>query len=89
MPRNFKLLEELEKFEKGSGDMYISAGLVNAEDIFLTEWNCSIMGCDGTAFADHFYELRCTCTDQYPIAPPRIRFVSKINMGCVNQVCVT
>ena len=38
-PRNFKLLEELEHSEKGLGDMSISYGLVDASDIFLSEWN--------------------------------------------------
>lgn len=37
IPRNFKLLEELEKSEKGHGDMSISFGLVDSADTFLTE----------------------------------------------------
>jgi ubiquitin-protein ligase len=79
------LLDELEKFEKGSGDMNISAGLVDPEDIFLSEWNCSILGPQGTAFDEHFYELRVTCSEKYPVAPPKVRFVLKINIQCVNQ----
>jgi ubiquitin-conjugating enzyme E2 variant len=79
------LLEELDKFEKGSGDMNISAGLVNPEDIFLTDWNCSILGVDGTAFQERFYELRVTATDQYPDVPPVVKFKSRCNMACVNQ----
>mmetsp|Transcript_34854 Transcript_34854/g.78764 ORF Transcript_34854/g.78764 Transcript_34854/m.78764 type:complete len:124 (+) Transcript_34854:109-480(+) len=86
VPRNFRLLEELEKFEKGSGDMNISAGLVDPEDIFLTEWNCSLLGTPGTAFEEHFYELRVSCGENYPNVPPSVRFVSRVNMACVNQV---
>ena len=37
IPRNFKLLEELEKSEKGHGDMSISFGLVDSGDTFLTD----------------------------------------------------
>mmetsp|Transcript_17079 Transcript_17079/g.20107 ORF Transcript_17079/g.20107 Transcript_17079/m.20107 type:complete len:159 (-) Transcript_17079:118-594(-) len=85
VPRNFRLLEELEKFEKGSGDMHISAGLVDPEDIFLTEWNASMMGTPGTSFEDHFYELRVFCSPEYPVEPPSIRFITRVNMGCVNQ----
>ena len=25
------------------------------------------------------------CDDNYPQQPPKIKFISKINMGCVNQ----
>ena len=44
VPRNFKLLEELEKSEKGHGDMSISFGLVDSGDTFLTDWNGGILG---------------------------------------------
>jgi len=32
-----------------------------------------------------FYELRIHCTDKYPAAPAEIRFISRINMNCVDQ----
>ena len=44
VPRNFKLLEELEKSEKGLGDMAISFGLVDSGDTFLSDWNGGILG---------------------------------------------
>jgi hypothetical protein len=44
VPRNFKLLEELEASEKGLGDMAISYGLVDSGDIFMREWNGGILG---------------------------------------------
>mmetsp|Transcript_579 Transcript_579/g.940 ORF Transcript_579/g.940 Transcript_579/m.940 type:complete len:147 (-) Transcript_579:104-544(-) len=85
MPRNFKLLEELEKSEKGVGDMAISYGLVDAGDTFLTEWNGGILGPPGTQHDGRFYELKITCPDNYPAVPPKVRFVSRINMNCVDQ----
>jgi hypothetical protein len=42
IPRNFKLLEELEKSEKGHGDMSISFGLVDSGDTFLSDCTSSI-----------------------------------------------
>lgn len=44
IPRNFKLLEELEKSEKGHGDMTLSFGLVDSGDTFLSDWNGGILG---------------------------------------------
>jgi ubiquitin-conjugating enzyme E2 variant len=43
VPRNFKLLEELEKSEKGHGDMSISFGLVDSGDTFLSDCACGIL----------------------------------------------
>jgi ubiquitin-conjugating enzyme E2 variant len=44
VPRNFKLLEELERSEKGHGEMSISFGLADPADTFLTDWNGGILG---------------------------------------------
>ncbi|KAL9186809.1 hypothetical protein ACHAXT_010529 [Thalassiosira profunda] len=85
VPRNFKLLEELEAHEKGQGDMSISYGLVDGADIFMGEWNGGILGPHGTQHDSRFYELRITVPEAYPAVPPRVRFVSKINMNCVDK----
>jgi len=49
VPRNFKLLAELEASEKGAGEMAISFGLVDAGDTFLTDWNGGILGPPGVS----------------------------------------
>ena len=38
-----------------------------------------------TYYADRFYELRIHCPEKYPAVPPEVRFISKINMNCVDS----
>jgi len=85
IPRNFKLLEELERSEKGLGDMSISFGLVDQGDTFLSVWNGGILGPGGTQHDGRFYELRIRCPERYPAVPPVVQFTSKINMTVVDS----
>ena len=76
VPRTFRLLAELEK----EGDGLVSYGLETPDDNTFTNWNGSILVPN-----ERLYELKMVCGEDYPNKPPKVRFVTKINMSCVNQ----
>lgn len=85
IPRNFKLLEELEKGEKGLGADACSYGLADPNDITMTTWNATILGPPNSVHENRIYSLQVVCGESYPDAPPKVQFLSKINLPCVDQ----
>ncbi|ODQ77365.1 hypothetical protein BABINDRAFT_15606 [Babjeviella inositovora NRRL Y-12698] len=84
IPRNFKLLEELERGEKALSADSISYGLINQDDITMTDWNGTILGPPHSVHENRIYSLSITCDASYPEHPPIVKFVSKISLPCVN-----
>ena len=76
VPRTFRLLAELEK----EGDGIVSYGLENPEDNTFTNWNGIILANNGI-----LNKIKIVCDNNYPKVPPKVKFVTKINLPCVNQ----
>lgn len=79
VPRNFYLLEELEKVEKGKTDMNVSYGLVTPDDVYMSDWQCTILAAPNTTLDNRIISLRVNCGPSYPDAPPTVQFQTKLN----------
>ncbi|XP_020095389.1 ubiquitin-conjugating enzyme E2 variant 1C-like [Ananas comosus] len=84
VPRNFRLLEELERGEKGIGDGTVSYGMEDGDDILMRSWTGTIIGPHHSAHEGRIYQLRLFCDMDYPEKPPSVWFRSRINMTCIN-----
>ncbi|KAF6149005.1 hypothetical protein GIB67_009624 [Kingdonia uniflora] len=85
VPRNFRLLEELEHGEKGIGDGTVSYGMDDGDDIYMRSWTGTIIGPHNSMHEGQIYQLKLFSDKDYPEKPPSVRFHSRINMACVNH----
>eukprot|EP01105_Mastigella_eilhardi_P028140 TRINITY_DN907_c0_g1_i2.p1 TRINITY_DN907_c0_g1~~TRINITY_DN907_c0_g1_i2.p1 ORF type:complete len:139 (-),score=40.82 TRINITY_DN907_c0_g1_i2:107-523(-) len=80
------LVAEFEKGVKGLlGDGSVSYGLEDDDDMTLSAWRASIFGPNGTVHEGRLYTLRMHCDDAYPRKAPSLKFISRINLACVDQ----
>ncbi|KAJ2899842.1 ubiquitin-conjugating enzyme e2 [Zalerion maritima] len=84
VPRNFRLLEELEKGEKGQGAEACSYGLDDPEDLLMSNWNGTILGPPHSVHENRIYSVKMHCGKDYPDKPPEIWFRSQINLPGVD-----
>lgn len=85
VPRNFRLLEELERGEKGFGDGTVSYGMDDGDDIYMRSWTGTIIGPHNSVHDGRIYQLKLFCDKDYPNKPPTVRFLSRINLTCVSK----
>ena len=84
VPRNFKLLDELENAEKGKTSMEVSFGLAQGDDITLSGWQCTILGPMGSPVEGRIISLLLHCGPNYPREEPTVTFQTKVNFPFVN-----
>ncbi len=70
-----RLLAECKQMQKNPPEG-ISAGPVSEDNYF--EWEAAITGPEGCPFEDGVFIARMSFPDDYPLTPPRMKFVSKI-----------
>ena len=65
--------------------MNVSLGLVDPDPnyIMMNEWNCTILGGQGTPVEFRIISLRVSAGQNYPAEPPNVRFLTKVNLSCV------
>ncbi|PNW83334.1 hypothetical protein CHLRE_05g247600v5 [Chlamydomonas reinhardtii] len=85
VPRSFRLLEELDRGEKGFGDGTVSYGMEDPDDIHMRNWTGTIIGPANTVHDQRIYSLKIHCDLSYPEQAPKLWFKSRVNMGCVDQ----
>ena len=85
VPRNFRLLDELEQAQKGTHDGNVSWGLETEDDTLLTSWTATIVGPPNTVFSDRIFTLHLRCGENYPNSPPVVKFKTQIKLSCVGK----
>ena len=73
---NHRLLKEYKEISKAKPDPEIQLALSDESDIFT--WEARLRGPAGTPYENGIFELSIKCPSTYPLAPPKVSFVTPI-----------
>ena len=59
--------------------------MADSEDNTMTKWNGTILGPARSNHENRIYSLEIICGSDYPDQPPKVKFISKINLPCVDN----
>lgn len=89
VPRNFVLLEEADKAEKGgSGDPYCTFGIENMDDVLLHNWTGFIMTHPNGIVREQYLSFKIYCGDKYPDVPPEVTILEPPCKIMYNKECI-
>jgi len=85
-PRNFFLLDQLEKAEKGQNTFHRGTiGLLQNDDVTLSYWQCNFLGPPNTPISDRIIFLIMHVGANYPREPPTVEFQSKLKYPFIDD----
>lgn len=71
-----RLLKEYGELRVAARDPDICLNLSSEGDIF--EWRAVLQGPHGTPYESGTFELHINCPQAYPLAPPKVRFITPV-----------
>ncbi|PNS16611.1 Ubiquitin-conjugating enzyme E2 35 [Sphaceloma murrayae] len=71
-----RLIHELRSYGQEPSEALVELAPIRDDDLF--HWTAVMRGVEGTAYEDGLWKLDIEVPDNYPLAPPKIRFVTPI-----------
>lgn len=74
--QNNRLIKEYRELTRGKRDPEITLTLENESS--LLRWHGKLQGPSGTPYEGGTFELKIVCPSAYPLAPPQVRFLTRV-----------
>ncbi|KAL4894441.1 ubiquitin-conjugating enzyme/RWD-like protein [Aspergillus ambiguus] len=86
-----RLLQELKDYSSNPNEALLHLGPVNDDD--LLHWEAVLKGVPGTPYEGGLWGLSIALPETYPLAPPTIRFTTRISHPNISfttgEICLT